>query len=176
MQIVSPAAVKTDGQTNISRGDDSVTGTITEHGVPVRMKTGHLKGCERSSPDTFVVPTTTCALACQPTNAFGETINENACIRHHLCVHSRHSGHVIRSSDERPHDACRSTRPARHRRAGRPDTSIKFTISKNGSCVVKNRIDIRHLGVRPNCQRFVANSQSGDGFETFAVFSSLTCG
>lgn len=133
-----------------------------------------LAGFERSSPDTFVVQTTTCARACRPTNSFWRNINGNACICHHLCVRSRHSGNVIRSANERPLVACRSTRPARHRRAGRPDTSIKFAISKNGSCVAKNRNGIRHLGVWPNCQRFVANSQSGDGFETLAVFSSLT--
>jgi len=170
------AAVKADGQTNISRADGSVTGTITKHGAPVRMKTGHSQALGEVPPAKFVVQTTTCAQACRPTKYFWRTINENACICHHLCVRSRHSGNVIRSANERPLDACRSTRPARHRRAGRPDTSIKFAISKNGSCVVKNRNGIRHLGVRPNCQRFVANSQSGDGFETFVVFSSLTCG
>ncbi len=104
---------------------------------------------------------------------FGETSNENARVCHH-CVRSCHSGNVIRSANERPHDACRSTLPARHRRAGRPVASIKFAIPKNGSCVVTNRNSVRHLGVRPNCQRFVANSQSGDGCETFAVFPSLT--
>lgn len=175
MQMVSLAAVKIDRQTNISRGDDSVTGTITEHGVPVRMKTGHLQVL-REVPPTRLPSRQRHALGPAGRPTFWRNIHENARVYYHHCVRSCHSGNVIRSANERPLDACRCTRPARHRRAGRPDTSIKFRISKNGSCVVKNCIGIRHLGVWPDCQRFVANSQSGDGFETFAVFSSLTCG